>query len=136
MWTRRIIACLFSCSLITQLPADSNLAGIQLQLTQKPDIDCDGTPEETDHVSPGSCIIYEIVALNTDVKAHRNITVSARIPEQSILVHPYQRISDNTPIDSIIKQGANGIRLLKTQLETLQPGNENKIILHYSVRVL
>ena len=136
MWTRRIIVCLFSYLLSPQLSADANLGGVQIQLTQRPDVGCDGMPDNTDRIAPGSCIIYEIQAVNTDNKTHRNILVSARIPEHSTLVQPYARANDSAPVDSIINQDADGIRLLRTRLETLHPGHDNKVILHYSVRIL
>ena len=137
MW-KRLLGISFSCFIASgNLLADERQSGeVELILTQKPDIDCDGVPEKTDRVAPGSCMIYEIQALNMDDKVHRNILVSTRIPEHSILVHPYARLDDGDPVDSIIKQGSNGIRLLKTRLDTLQPGPENKVTLRYSVRVL
>ena len=130
--------CLLSAFSAPLLSADESIETIQLQLNQRPDADCDGVPEQGERVAPGTCVIYEIEAVNISGKDRHNVLISTRIPEHTILMQTYNRLAGDEPepVDSIIEQGRNGIRLLKTRLDKLQPGTENKVTLHYSVKIL
>ncbi|MGB0845122.1 MAG: hypothetical protein ACPGSM_00275 [Thiolinea sp.] len=135
MWPRLLlISCL---SLFTaNLYAESNPEAVQIQLSQKPDTNCDGIPEPNERFTPGTCIIYEVEALNTGDIEYNNILVSTQIPEHTILMQTYSHAHNDEPVDSTIEQNHNSVRLLKTRLEKLQPGQSNKITLQYSVRIL
>lgn len=111
-------------------------AEIQLVMTQLTGKQCTGELVQDTTVLPGDCITYRFEVKNIGEIAARYVEVSALIPEHTELHTTFRKIKTQEMIGSVVEKQADGQRIIKTTLDSLQADEEDAVVLEYSVRVL
>ena len=135
---RTTLFCFYALLTLALLTPSTQAAesAIQLQLVQLTDQNCDGIAETAIDVPPSGCIIYQLQAINTGTIPYYNVNLSAHIPAQTDLAHPYRLVGNEAaPINNQIQTGLDKEQLITTRINTLYPGAENQLHLQYAVKV-
>lgn len=136
MWSRLLFTslCLLSVLAVRPLAASTN-TDVQFEMQHAIDSQCDGTPDANAKAIPGSCIIYSITAINTGNSVYRDVAISAHIPKHTTLVRPYRDQNNQHSLTSNTTYDTNGVHLIETHLDVLQPGESNGISVSYAVKI-
>ena len=111
-------------------------AEIQLVMTQLTGKQCVGELQDSSTVVPGDCITYRLEVKNIGEMIARYVEVTALIPEHTELHTTFRKIETQEQLGSVIEKKANGQRVIKTTLDSLQGDDADAVVLEYSVRVL
>lgn len=135
MWSRLFLTSLCLLSVLAARSLAAAETDVQLQMQHAVDSQCDGTPDAAAKAIPGSCIIYSVNAINTSNTIYRDVSISAHIPQQTTLVREYQYSHNQQALPSTTLRDSNGVHLIETRLDTLPPGEANKISVSYVVKI-
>ena len=135
MWSRLFLTSLCLLSVLALKPLSAADNPIQLKLQRAMDNECDGIPDTTAKAIPGSCIIYEITALNTSNTTYQNVVIAAQIPQQATLIQTYRYSHNQQALPSEIARRSGDTHLIKTRLNTLRPGIANQVSVNYLVKI-
>lgn len=135
MWSRLFLTSLCILCILAIKPLAAADKAVQLQMQHEIDKQCNGTADASAQAIPGSCIIYSVTAINTSNTTYRNVSISAHVPANTTLVQAYRYSHNQQLLPSTTLRDSNGMRLIRTQLDALQPGEANKISVRYSVRI-
>ncbi len=113
---------------------------IEIKLQQAVDGNCDGIVSESSErkfAIPGACILYTITATNHGNEAVFNITLSGKIPQYTKLFSPLPaRSNKSSSAAMLINSSMNKEPLLQQVFSRLDPGEEQAIVMKYTVRIL
>lgn len=138
MKRRSIQVLLLSTSLL--IPATNHAAShskiITISLDQAVDKNCDGKTSTDFLALPNSCILYTITATNYGKSPVFNISLQGKIPKHTKLYDLIPPTANHAVTATVVKKSKSGRASIQQEFERIEPGENNAIIMQYTVKIL
>jgi len=131
------LASFISIALLSAISFTGNASDdVDIHLSQQVQTQCDGQARQEVIALPGDCIIYQLIVQNNSQLPIHDVEIETLIPASTKLWHPLINTKTGQHANTQIITRDAGAEALKTTLDFLPAGSQNRTILEYSVRII